>query len=204
MFQYEVLFEKIKQISVWEKEIIFESGWNQIYILRPEKQFKNYDVEKNFQIFLKTGDGREFRPNHLIIMLDLNLRVRWNSDTKRDLLLLFDAIFYKDDYSDFLSHVKSIKFEHFLYDISIISTLYILLLIEQDYNYPADKSKFNPATLFLHGWVRQFICNVKEIDNMTMSVCSRQPPLTQFTRQDNKKHKDFNENRRALWYFEEN
>jgi hypothetical protein len=70
--------------------------------LRPEKQFKNYDINKNFQIFIKTPTGREFRPNHLIIMIDLHLRVRGNPEMRDNLLDLFDAIFYHQDYQALL------------------------------------------------------------------------------------------------------
>jgi len=69
-------------------------------------------------------------------MIDLNLRIRSNPEQKRKLLNLFDTIFYKKDYSNLLEELLNINFEHFLYDIEIISSLYILFLIEQDYNYP--------------------------------------------------------------------
>lgn len=167
--------------------------------MRPQKIFKNYDPKKNFQIFLKLSNGREFRPNHLIVMIDLNLRVRDNSSAKEKLLTLFDNIFYKKNYINELKELQKIPFIHFLYSLEIITTLYILLLIEQDYNYP-DTSKYNPKTLFLHGWVRQFLCNGKEIDNMVMSLCKGQPPQPQYTREDDMNHKKYNPNREPCWY----
>jgi hypothetical protein len=86
-------------------------------------------------------------------MIDLNLRIRSNSniETKKNLLKLFDKIFYKEeDYVETLEYLKNIKFQHSLYELEIITTLYLLFLIEQEFNYPDEKSKFNPKTLFLH------------------------------------------------------
>lgn len=83
-------------------------------------------------------------------MIDLNLRIRGNVDQKENLLKLFDNIFYKKDYSKNIKQIKGKCFTHFLYDIEVISTLYLLFLIEQEYNYPDGKSKYNPKTLFLH------------------------------------------------------
>lgn len=202
MFSYPELLEKIKSIKIGGQEKILK--WNdfEIYALRPEKIFKNYDPGKNFQIFLKLANGREFRPNHLIIMIDLNLRVRDNPSTKEKLLTLFDNIFYKKSYINELWDLQKIQFTHFLYSLEIITTLYILLLIEQDYNYP-DTSKYNPKTLFLHGWVRQFLCNGKEIDNMVMSLCKGQPPQAAYTREDDMNHKKYNAHRAPLWYLSE-
>ncbi len=135
-------------------------------------------------------------------MMDLNLRVRDNPSAKEKLLTLFDNIFYKRSYTDELRDLKKINFVHFLYDLEIITTLYILFLIEQDYNYP-DTSKYNPKTLFLHGWVRQFLCDGKEIDNMIMSLCRKQPPRPCYTNQDDLNRKEYNAHRKPLWYLSE-
>ncbi len=199
MFSYPELFERIKNIKIGEQETILKRDDFEIYVLRPTKVFKSYDPNKNFQIFLRLSSGREFRPNHLIVMIDLNLRVRDNPSTKEKLLTLFDNIFYKKNYINELQELRKIPFIHFLYDLEIITTLYILLLIEQDYNYP-DTSKYNPKTLFLHGWVRQFLCNGKEIDNMVMSLCKSQPPQAAYTREDDMNHKKYNAHREPLWY----
>lgn len=200
MLNYNEILTKVKDLKIWEKEIILTWDDFEIYLYRPEKAFKDYDVNKNFQIFLKLSDGREFRPNHLIVMIDLNLRIRSNPDKKKELLSLFDTIFYKNDYSTFIQNINKYKFDHYLYNINIISTLYLLFLIEQDYNYPDKKSKYNPKTLFLHWWVRQFICDWKEIDNLVMSVCRFQPPMSKYTCEDDFNNKRFNKDRKNLRY----
>ena len=202
MLKYNETFEIIRNIKIWDSKTILKWDDFEIYVLRPEKEFKNYDINKNFQIFLKLSNWREFRPNHLIVMIDLNLRIRSNPEQKEKLLDLFDNIFYKKDYWDFLKELQKVKFEHFLYDIEIISSLYLLFLIEQEYNYPDNKSKYNPKTLFLHWWIRQFILELKEIDNLVMSVCNRQPPKVWYTFEDDKNHRKYNEKRKDKWYLE--
>lgn len=200
MLKYNDILEKVKKIWVWKKETILKWEEFEIYVFRPEKQFKDYDINNNFQIYLKLSNWREFRPNHLIVMIDLNLRIRSNLNKKEDLLKLFDNIFYKKPFKEDLDKLKAFNFDHFLYDLEIIAILYLLFLIEQDYNYPDKKSNYNPKTLFLHWWVRQFICNWKEIDNLVMSVCRFQPPMVKYTYEDDLNHKRYNENRKDLWY----
>ena len=93
------MLEVVKKLNYDEKKIIYSNGYESIWIIRPSelsKRFKNYDREKNFQIFITQG-SREFRPNHLRVMIDLNLRVRCREDLKEKLLFIFDEIFYGED-----------------------------------------------------------------------------------------------------------
>ncbi|MBU0570284.1 hypothetical protein KKB40_05950 [Patescibacteria group bacterium] len=83
--------------------------------------------------------------------------------------------------------------------LQIITNLSQLFLIEQDYAYNKE-SKFAPSTLFYQGWLRQAISDTREIDNMVMSIANRQPPPTKYTSAENKKHKNFIENQRSLWW----
>ncbi|MBU4451641.1 MAG: hypothetical protein KJ851_02485, partial [Nanoarchaeota archaeon] len=62
-----------------KKTICIDEEGTEVYVIRPSELPKNlknkYDIKKNFQIWLKEGT-REFRPNHLRVFIDLNLRVR--------------------------------------------------------------------------------------------------------------------------------
>lgn len=197
----EDLLKIVKELPFDIKKIIYKSGNTELYILRPSElsnRFKNYDLKKNFQIWLKEDD-REFRPNHMRVLIDLNLRVRSNPNLKKDLLLAFDNIFYGKDPEKELFKLSKENFEHYLNDLIIIGILAQLFIIEQEYNYNK-KSNFEPPTLFFQGWVREFIDNPKEIDNLCMSVCSRQSPVTKYTYKENKKHKDYENNLKSLWY----
>ena len=191
----------VKELGFDKKKVVLKEGKTELYILRPSKlpkRFKDYDVKKNFQIWLRENN-REFRPNHLRVMIDLNLRVRSRPDLKKKLLLIFDNIFYGKDPNEEIRKIENEKFGHYLNSLRIITNLAQLLIIEQDYCYHKE-SNFDPKTLFLQGWIREFIDSPKEIDNMCMSVCKGQPPKTQYTDKENKKHKKYEKNLKLLWY----
>lgn len=202
----EDMFKIVKELGFDKKKVVCEDGQGvQVYIFRPSelsKRFKDYDAKKNFQIWLKEGD-REFRPNHMRVMIDLNLRTRSRPDLKKATLTIFDNIFYGKDPDEEIKKVAHEKFEHFLNSVKIIACLAQLFIIEQEYCYHKE-SRFEPPTLFFQGWIREFIDSPKEIDNLCMSVCSGQPPKTQYTDKENKKHKNYNKDRKELWYLEEN
>lgn len=184
------MFRIVKELEFDNKKTIFKKGKTEIQLYRPSvlsARFKDYDVKKNFQIWLKEGD-REFKPNHLRVMIDLNLRVRSRPELKKDLLIAFDNIFYGKDPEKELSKLSKENFEHYLNDLLIIGILAQLFIIEQEYGYNKE-SMFEPSTLFFQGWIREFIDNPKEIDNLCMSVCNGQPPITRYT---DKKNKEYN------------
>ena len=135
-------------------------------------------------------------------MIDLNLRYRSRPDLKNDLLVAFDNIFYGADPNKEIKRFEKESFEHYLNTLKIIANLDQLFIIEQEYNYTKE-SKFDPPTLFYQGWIRQMIDSPKEIDNLCMSVCNGQPPQVKYTNKENKKHKNFQEERAELWYLKE-
>lgn len=201
---YKDVLELIKKLPFDKKLTIIKDGNCELYVLRPSKvsnRFKNYDINKNFQIWLKE-DNREFRPNHLRVMIDLSLRVRSRPDLKKELALIFDDIFNGKDPDIEIKKLEKEKFNHFLNSLRIMVNLSQLFLIEQDYAYNKE-SKFNPPTLFYQGWVRQVLNNTKEIDNICMSIANRNMPSPKYTEKENKKSKKFNENSKLLWYLEE-
>src|SRR3989344_3348496 len=188
----QAMFEIVKNLEFNKKTVVFNEGL-EIFLLRPSKlskKFKDYDVKKNFQIWLKEGE-REFRPNHLRVMIDLNLRVRSRPKLKNKLLLAFDNIFYGKDPEIELSELSKEKFEHFLNPLKAIGILAQLFIIEQEHGYHKE-SKFDPPTLFFQGWIREFIDNPKEIDNLCMSLANRQPSEARYNNLENKKNKKYN------------
>ncbi len=195
------MFKVVKELGFDSKKTIFKKGNTEIQLYRPSvlsARFKDYDVKKNFQIWLKEG-SREFRPNHLRVMIDLNLRARSRPELKRELLIAFDNIFYGKDPEKELLKLSKEKFEHYLNDLVIIGILAQLFIIEQEYGYNKE-SMFEPPTLFFQGWIREFIDNPKEIDNLCMSVSHGQPPITKYTDKENKKNKLYVKESPALWY----
>lgn len=168
----------------------------------PRRLRQNYDPNKNFQIWLKEGN-EHFRPNHLRLIIDLDLRVRSRPDLQEKLAQAFDDIFYGEDPDIVVERFQEDIFEHKLNSLNIIATMMQLFVVEQAINYTSE-SRFDPPTLFLLGWVRAAICRYKEIDNLCMSIGRFQPPPSRFTEMDNKKKKNrkYNPNRPNLWYFD--
>lgn len=198
------MFKIVKELPFDIKKTVFKKGNIEIQLYRPSilsARFKDYDVKTNFQIWLKEGE-REFRPNHLRVMIDLNLRVRSRPDLKRKLLLAFDNIFYGNDPEKELKEISKEKFEHYLNDLVVIGFLTQLFIIEQEYGYNKE-SKFEPPTLFFQGWIREFIDNPKEIDNLCMSVSHGQPPITKYVNKENKKNKFYVKEPSELWYLQD-
>ena len=202
---YEDMFKIVKELEFDKERIVFtDEAGTQVYLFRPSilpGSLRNkYDVNKNFQIWLREGE-RKFRPNHLRLMIDLNLRTRSRPDLKKQLLSIFDNIFYGKNPEEECMLLNKEKFEHYLNSLEVIGVLAQLFLIEQEFNYTRE-SNFSPKTLFLQGWIREFIDSPKEIDNMCMSVCRFQPPKAQYTNKENKKHTKFEENLKPLWYLQ--
>ena len=199
--KFDDMLKIVKELNFDEKKIIYSNEHESIWIIRPSKlssRFKNYDKNKNFQIFI-TQDSREFKPNHLRVLLDLNLRVRCREDLKEKLLFIFDEIFYGEDPEKLVEEIECEEVSQYLNSIRVIAILSQLFLVEQYYSYYKE-SKFDPPTLFYQGWIREVIDSPKEIDNLTMSICSRRPCSAKYVNKENKKSKKYVANLDKLWY----
>ena len=197
------MFKIVRDLKFDEKKTVYKRGKATIQLYRPSKlsqRFRKYDPKKNFQIWLKEGE-REFRPNHLRVFIDLNLRIRSRPELKKELLLTFDEIFHGADPEKELEARSKEDFEHYLNHLTVIGILSQLFLIEQEYGY-TEESKFDPPTLFFQGWVREFIDSPKEIDNMCMSVSKGQPPAAKYVNRENKKDRKYKPGLKKLWYVE--
>ena len=187
----DTIFKIVKELPFDAKKTVCMDDDVEVFIFRPAvlpKRFKSYDVNKNFQIWLKEKE-REFRPNHLRVMIDL----------KEKLLTAFDNIFYGEDPIKELKVLSEESFDYFLNPLITIGVLHQLFIIEQEYCYNKE-SKFDPPTLFYQGWIREFLDNPKEIDNLCMSVCAGQPPLAKYVNLENKKSKKVSKDLKPLWY----
>lgn len=181
---------------------VYNNGEQAILIYRPStlpKRFINYNVNTNFQIFLRIGNDRPFRPNHLRLLIDLKLRARELPQAKKELLIAFDKIFYGEEPLAAIKPLTQIHFTQYINPIDITAILAQLFIIEQDIGY-GYKSKFNPPSLYIHGWIRTFIEADQEIDQVVYRICRNTPPAVKYTCQDNKNHPKYNPNAKTLWY----
>ena len=117
---------------------IYSNGKQSILIYRPStlsERFKNYDITTNFQIFLKIGNDKPFRPNHLRLLIDLKLRAREFPQSKEELLIAFGKIFYGMEPLDAIKPLTHIHFTQYINPIDITAILAQLFIIEQDVGY---------------------------------------------------------------------
>ena len=181
---------------------VYNNGEQAILIYRPStlsERFKNYDVNTNFQVFLRIGDDKPFRPNHLRLLIDLKLRARELPQAREDLLVAFDKIFYGEEPLDAIKPLTHIRFTQYINPIDITAILAQLFIIEQDIGY-GGKSTFDPPSLYIHGWIRTFIEADQEIDQVVYRICRNTPPAVKYTCQDNKNHPKYNPDAPLLWY----
>ncbi len=181
---------------------VYDNGEQAILLYRPStlsERFKNYDVNTNFQIFLKIGNDTPFRPNHLRLLIDLKLRSREIPQLREELLLAFDKIFYGEEPLLAIEPLANVRFTQYINPLDITAILAQLFIIEQDIGY-GTRSTFNPPSLYIHGWIRTFIDSEQEIDQIVYRICRNTPPAVKYTCQDNQNHPKYNPNAEYLWY----
>ncbi len=199
---YAQQLQQIVDLPFDTETVIFTYGEYEIYVLRPsklKKNFEGYDPARNFQVWLREGE-REFKPNHLRVMIDLYLRVRSTPALKRQLAEAMEAIFAGEDPSKVAGRFPENSFEHFLQPLVITLYLSQLFIIEQAHGY-AKESRYNPRTLFYQGWVRQIICTDRDIDNLLISLSRGQPPNVGYTSLSDQNHKKYDPAAPGLWWF---
>lgn len=199
---YDEMKEIVLDLSFDTMTEVYNNGEQAILIYRPStlsERFKNYVVNTNFQIFLRIGDNKPFRPNHLRLLIDLKLRARELSQSKEELLIAFDKIFYGVNPLDAIKPLTHIPFTQYINPIDITAILAQLFIIEQDIGY-GGKSTFDPPSLYIQGWIRTFISSEQEIDQIIYRICRNTPPAVKYTCQDNKNHPKYNTNAECLWY----
>ena len=134
---------------------VYNNSEQSILIFRPStlpKRFKDYDVNKNFQIFLKIRDEKPFRPNHLRLLIDLKLRARELPQYKEKLLVAFDKIFYGDEPLDAIQSLDNIHFTQYINPIDITAVLAQLFIIEQNIGYGNKSILTRQLSIFMDGY----------------------------------------------------
>lgn len=184
-----------------EKEIYSNKGQT-LYVVRPRElseRFKEYDASKNIQIWLKIDGKKPFKPNHFRLLIDLYTRVRECPESKDILLEVFDRIFYGEDPLKLMHLLAPYTYTQAINPIDIEVVLAQLFIAEQNIGF-GKKSKYNPRSLYIQGWIRTFINADYEIDQVISGISYNRPPLVGYTKQDDQNHKEYNPNAKPLWY----
>ena len=182
---------------------IYNNGKQILYVLRPStlsKGFSTYNVNKNVQIWLKNKEtGKEFKPNHFRLLLDVYNRVHEFPEAKDELLKVFDDIFYGEDPLIAMIPLEKYDFKLAINPLDISVCLAQLFIAEQAIGF-GGISKYNPPSLYIQGWIREFINENFEIDQVVWGITHRRPPHVRYTKLDNKNHREYNPDAQSLWY----
>ena len=199
---YDDMFSIVKELPFDTKKIVFTSETEEIYLLRPSilpRNFSSYDPNTNIQIWLEEHGMKPFKPNHLRILIDLKLRIREHPELRCQFLEAFDKIFYGTDPLEAIKPLLSYKFTQHIGSLESIAILAQLFIIEQEYGFRG-KTRYNPPSLYIQGWIRNFIDSDSEIDILCRRICSLTPPPVKYTCCDDKNHKRYTPNTQPLWY----
>lgn len=138
---------KVAQELPFDEQItIYKSQGYEISFFRPSKlsaRFKHYDINTNFQIYLKEPNQKPYKPNHLRLLFDLYFLSRENPNKKNDILKAFDKIFYGEDALAAVDKLTSLNCQQSLSPIDINAILALSFIVEQNIGY-GNKSKFFP------------------------------------------------------------
>lgn len=202
--EYKEALSIVEELPFDEKRVFYQDSMHVIYLYRPSvvsARYQNYDINKNFQVWLIDKNKDEFKPLHLRVLLDFKLRVMEYPELKEKLLLLGDLIFYGCDPIEAIqkSGLDHIEFHNCISDLPVIATLLQLFILEQDYGY-GRKSNYQPRSLYLQGWLREFVASHKQIDELTTRICRGNPPQAKYTREDDENHRLYNPHSQPLWY----
>lgn len=200
----EQLLDLVQKLEIGGSKRIYTTSDGTFFsIKRPEKVGKNlkneYEVETNLQIWAEERGNAEFMPNHLRLMIDLELVRRTHPEEIQRILKAFDSVFYGEDPIDAYRQVADIKLHTLLRPLDYDLCLEQLFISEQAIGYRKN-SAFDPKYLYLHGYVRAVLCGHKEIDKLLWSA-TKSAPATKFTYMDNRKHKKYNPSADNLWYY---
>jgi len=180
--KYQQLLKEIGQLPIRGRIEIYSEEGNKIFIFRPEKlgrslKSKDYDINKNFQIILKKPNEKEFLPNHLRVMIEVNHRTAKDKDNSRRFFEMIEEIYNGEDPLKFKAELKKLIVES-EFDLPIITLCLIqLFMAEQDINYT--NGKVQPPRAFLMGWLRFIKTQEQNIDKILWSS-TRHPPKQEF------------------------
>jgi len=186
--KYEELKKIILNVPLGKREKIYEiDDSTEIFINKPLeipkklKRKERYDPLKNIQIGLSKKGIKEFLPNHLRILIDLNIKNKRDQEKAK---ILFDAIedvYEGEDPEKFRGVLISLEFEDEIENSFTDLCLAQLFMLEQDINY--DFGKIQPPRSYLMGYIRMIRLKAEEIDKLLWSS-TRHPPRKEFRSKD--------------------
>lgn len=202
--QYDDMFSIVRDLPFDTEEEVYLSDTARIYLLRPSelpRNYSSYNPKTNIQIWLEEPQKKPFKPNHLRILIDLKLRIREHPALRYKFLEAFDRIFYGEDPLYAIEPLQKYHYTQHIGSLEATAILAQLFIIEQEYSFNG-RTKYNPPSLYIQGWIRCFINSDAEIDILCRRICSFTPPPTQYTCCDDMNHKKYSGTASPLWYID--
>lgn len=179
---FETAKAKIEKLEIGKSETMykFDDGI-ELYVHRPEKLGRSlkreYALHKNFQIFMKKPKEKEFKPNHLRILINLHLK-KISDPKKADIIFdILERIYHGDDPLLHKKDLELIDFRMSLDSALVDVCLAQLFMCEQEICYTDGKVK--PPRAYLMGYIRLVRSGEVEIDKVLWNSI-RHPPLIRF------------------------
>jgi len=166
--KYDELKEQILNMELDEKKTIYEiDEKTEIFVNKPSeipKHLKNkdkYDPKKNFQIGLRKKGQKEFLPNHLRILMDLDIKKKENPETSEIVFEAIEKIYNGKDPKELKDELIVLHFDKEIENSYTDVCLAQLFMIEQDLNY--DFGKVKPPKAYLMGYIRMIVVLYKRL-----------------------------------------
>ncbi len=206
--KFEPLKQEIYALDLGERKNVYEcENGSTIYVYRPEEEVKgltqDYEVELNFQIFLKKPEEEEFRPNHLRVLIDYHLKKESRKNESRKLLSAVERIYEGEDLETLLEEFESYDYEMQIDHLDVTLYLTQLFMVEQAITWgerASRDSKFDPPYLFFMGYLRMVFDEAKEIDKICWGAANQNLPWVGYTKKDNKNRDEYTEEKDRYWY----
>jgi len=180
--KYKQLLKEIKELKIGKRKEVYKEAGDKIIIFRPPKlgrslKSKVYDIKKNFQIILKKPSEKEFLPNHLRVLIDVNHKIKSGGTNAEKFFKMVEEIYSGEDPLKFKGQLNKLRLPEEL-DSSIITLCLIqMFMAEQDINYT--HGKVQPPRAFLMGYLRFIKTKQQNIDKILWSS-TRHPPKQEF------------------------
>ena len=179
---FEVAKGKIEKLEIGKSETIYQfDNGVKLYVHRPLKLGKSlkreYSLHKNFQIFMKKPNEREFKPNHLRILINLHLKKISDPKKAEIIFNILEKIYHGDDPLLYKKDLEFLDFRMSLDSALVDVCLAQLFMCEQEICYTDGKVK--PPRAYLMGYIRLVRSGEVEIDKLLWNSI-RHPPLIRF------------------------
>lgn len=174
--------EKIEKLEIGKSESMYKfNGGVELYVHRPVKLGKSlkreYALHKNFQIFMKKPNEKEFKPNHLRILINLHLKNISDPEKAKIIFDILEKVYHGEDPLLYQKELELLNFKMSLDSALVDVCLAQLFMCEQEICYTDGKVK--PPRAYLMGYIRLVHSGEAEIDKLLWNSV-RHPPLIRF------------------------